>query len=121
MDAARTLSLSQVKPPRHCGDTLLSSLAPVLGPAAVAVVLTGMLDDGARVVRAVKRHGGRVFVQDPATAHAPGMPSAALATGCVDFALPLHRIAQALVSLAMAPGGAELLAVPPPAWARLNS
>jgi two-component system, chemotaxis family, protein-glutamate methylesterase/glutaminase len=120
VDEARSVSLSQVEP-RHCGDVLLASLAPVLGPAAIAVVLTGMLDDGARGVRAIKRHGGRVFVQDPATAQAPGMPSAALATGCVDFALPLHRIAQALVSLTMAPGGAELLTVPTPAWARLHA
>ncbi len=33
------------------------------------------------------RLGGRVLVQDPATAEAPGMPNAALATGCVDFVL----------------------------------
>jgi len=47
------------------------------------------------------------------------MPSAAIATGCIDFALPVERAGPALVALAMAPGEAELLAVPTPAWAQL--
>jgi two-component system chemotaxis response regulator CheB len=34
-----------------------------------------------------------------------------LATGCEDFVLPLERVAVALISLVMAPGGADLLAV----------
>ena len=58
----------------------------------VAIILTGMQTDGAQGVRDVKRRGGRVLVQDPATARASGMPSAALATGCVDFVLPAARI-----------------------------
>jgi two-component system chemotaxis response regulator CheB len=114
----RTLALTEIEP-SHGGDILLASLAPVLGPAAIAVVLTGRLSDGARGVRTIKRHGGRVLVQDPATARADGMPAHAIATGCVDFVLPLDRIPQALVTLAMAPGGAALLNVPTPAWARL--
>lgn len=114
----RTLTLSEIEP-SHAGDILLTDLAPVLGPAAIAVVLSGRLSDGARGVRMIKRHGGRVLVQDPATARADGMPSYAIATGCVDFVLPLERIPQALVTLTMAPGGAALLTVPLPAWARL--
>ncbi|MDT7577303.1 MAG: two-component system, chemotaxis family, protein-glutamate methylesterase/glutaminase, partial [Pseudonocardiales bacterium] len=106
---------------QRCADVLLTSLAPVFRSAAIAVVLTGMLDDGAQGVRAVKRNGGRVLVQEPATARAAGMPSAALATGCVDFALPLDRIAHALVTFVMAPGGAEVFTVPTPAWVRLEA
>ena len=101
------------------GDILLSGLARLLGPAAIGVILTGMQSDGARGVQAVKRRGGRVLVQDPTTARAGGMPSAALATGCVDFLLPLDRIAAALITLTMAPGGADLLTVPTPHWATL--
>jgi two-component system chemotaxis response regulator CheB len=48
------------------------------------------------------------------------MPSAAIATGCVDFVLPLQRIGHALVSLVMWPGAAELLRVATPPWARLG-
>jgi two-component system chemotaxis response regulator CheB len=116
----RTLTLTDINRQR-CADVLLTSLAPVFRSAAIAVVLTGMLDDGAQGVRAVKRNGGRVLVQEPATARAAGMPSAALATGCVDFALPLDRIAHALVTFVMAPGGAEVFTVPTPAWVRLEA
>jgi two-component system chemotaxis response regulator CheB len=103
------------------GDELLRGLAGTLGPAAVAVVLTGMLRDGAQGVRAVKRAGGRVLVQDPQTARAEGMPSSAIATGCVDFVLPPERLGPALVTLVMAPGGADLLTVPTPPWAQLHT
>jgi two-component system chemotaxis response regulator CheB len=120
LDQDRTLTLTAIEPSR-AGDILLASLAPVVGPAAIAVVLTGRLSDGARGVRMIKRHGGRVLVQDPATARAEGMPSHAIATGCLDFVLPLDRIPQALVALTMAPGGAALLNVPTPAWARLHA
>jgi two-component system chemotaxis response regulator CheB len=104
----------------HAGDQFLHSLADIAGQAAIAVILTGMLADGAHGVRAIKRRGGRVLVQDPHTARAPSMPSNAMATGCVDHVLPLHRIAAGLVALTMAPGGADLLTVPMPPWAQLH-
>jgi two-component system chemotaxis response regulator CheB len=101
-------------------DHLLASAAAAHGPGVLAVVLTGRLADGAEGVRAVRRAGGRVLVQHPDDAEAPGMPSAALATGCVEHALPLSLVAPALVAFAMAPGAADLLAVPVPPWARLG-
>lgn len=104
---------------RMPGDAVLTSAARTVGPGLIAVVLTGMLRDGADGVRAVKRRGGRVLVQDPETAQASGMPLSAIATGCLDFVLPLPHIAPALIALTMAPGADELLAVTPPAWARL--
>jgi two-component system chemotaxis response regulator CheB len=102
-------------------DELFTSLADVLGSRALGVVLTGRLDDGAEGARAIKGRGGRVIAQDPATAAQLGMPSAAISTGCVDWVLPLDRIAHALVSLVMWPGAAELLRVPSPPWARITS
>ncbi|RBY95833.1 chemotaxis protein CheB [Blastococcus sp. TF02-8] len=101
-------------------DHLFSSAAGAFGAGVLAVVLTGRLADGAEGVRAVRRVGGRVIVQHPDDAEAPGMPSAALATGCVEHALPLALVAPALVAYTMAPGGADLLAVPLPPWARLG-
>jgi two-component system chemotaxis response regulator CheB len=98
-------------------DPLICSVARHCGPRALCLVLTGRLDDAAAGVRALKRHGGRSIVQDPATAQAPQMPSAALATGCVDLVMPLARIAPALVALTMAPGAADLFRVPPSPWA----
>lgn len=101
------------------GDALLTSAAAVAGPGAIGVVLTGLLHDGANGVRAIKRAGGRVLAEDPRTARAGSMPSSAIATGCVDFVLPRTRLAAALVALTVAPGGADLFAVPTPAWASL--
>jgi two-component system chemotaxis response regulator CheB len=103
------------------GDALLRSAAHAAGRRLIAVVLTGLLNDGADGVRAVKRQGGRVLVEDPQTARAASMPTSALATGCVDFAIPRTRLASALVALALAPGGADLFIVPTPAWATLGA
>lgn len=104
------------------GDELLATAAMAAQPEpGIGVILSGTRQDGAAGVRSVKREGGRVLAQDPATARAPGMPTAALATGCVDFVLPPQRIAPALIALAMAPGGADLLTVPTPHWAGLGA
>ena len=79
------------------GDALLESAA-VLAPT-IAVILTGMLADGAQGCRAVNRAGGRVIVQSPVTAAAASMPANAIATGCVDFVLALQDIGAALNGL----------------------
>jgi two-component system, chemotaxis family, protein-glutamate methylesterase/glutaminase len=123
IDTARRVTVTPVDAPDHLrgGDTLLASIAATVGPRAIAVVLTGMLHDGAAGVRAVKRHGGRVLVQDPGTARASSMPASAIATGCVDFVLPLDRIPAALIALTMAPGAADLFTVPVAPWARLHA
>lgn len=101
-------------------DALLISAARVYGPRLIAVVLSGRLTAGAAGVDAVKRFGGRVLVQDPATAVAPSMPNAALATGAVDFALPPDSIGKALVAFCAASGAAELFRVRLNAGARLT-
>ncbi|HEX2102677.1 MAG TPA: chemotaxis protein CheB [Solirubrobacteraceae bacterium] len=95
---------------RHA-DALLTSAARAFGPRLIAVVLSGRLDGGALGVRAAKRRGARVLVQDPSTAAAPAMPSAALATGCADFALRPESLGRALVALCAAPGAADLFRV----------
>gem|GEM_PF-6637655 len=80
-------------------------------------MLTGKLSDGATGARALKARGGRVLVEEPASAAEPGMPRAALATGCVDFALPADSLAAALVTLVRVPGAASIFQVPLPPWA----
>src|SRR5262249_34811382 len=92
-------------------DALLVSGAQAFGPRLIAVVLSGRLDACAGGVREVKRHGGRVLVQDPIDAEAPGMPRAALATGCVDFCLPLASLGHALGALCASSGAADLFRV----------
>ena len=116
VDAAGLLRLDP-RASGHLADPLISSVAGHYGSRALAVIMTGRLDDGAAGVRALKRHGGRAVVQDPATAQAPGMPSAALATGCADLVMPLACLAPTLIALTMAPGAADLFRVPPSPWA----
>jgi two-component system, chemotaxis family, protein-glutamate methylesterase/glutaminase len=98
-------------------DTTMAMLAERYGPRCIGVVLSGRLDDAALGAREIKRAGGRVIVQQPSDAQASEMPAAVLATGSVDLVVPARRVAQSLVALAMAPGGADLLRTPRAAWA----
>ena len=50
-------------------------------------------------VTAIKQRGGTVIAQDEASSEFFGMPSAAIATGAVDFVLPLDEIAPGLMAL----------------------
>jgi two-component system chemotaxis response regulator CheB len=50
-------------------------------------------------VRAIKKMGGTVIVQDQASSEFFGMPGAAIDTGCADFILPLDEIPSALETL----------------------
>jgi two-component system chemotaxis response regulator CheB len=84
-------------------DVLLESAADSYGEAAVAVVLTGSNDDGAFGAAAVKRAGGRVVVQDPATARAPAGPLAVMGRNVVDAVVPIEEMAALLVGLCGAP------------------
>jgi two-component system chemotaxis response regulator CheB len=98
-------------------DPLLISVAAYFGPRAIGVVLSGTQDDGASGISALKRRGGWVLAQDRASARHFGMPSAAIATGCVDYVLPTKRISDALVALTMWPGASDFFKVPSPFWA----
>ncbi|MFO5494756.1 MAG: chemotaxis protein CheB, partial [Cuspidothrix sp.] len=86
---------------RPSADLLFESVAASYKERAIAVVLTGTGNDGAMGVEAIKKMGGTVIVQDQKTAEFPGMPSAAIKTGNVDFILPLPEISSALQTLVM--------------------
>jgi two-component system chemotaxis response regulator CheB len=101
-------------------DALFASVARRYGGRAVGVILSGGNDDGAAGVIALKRAGARIIVQNRQSARCFTMPSAAIATGCVDLALPADRIAHALVSLVSWPGAASLLHAPLASWAKLD-
>ena len=84
-------------------DPLFRSAAIYRATRAVAVVLSGLLDDGAAGARAMARCGGRVLVQDPDTADWPDMPRAALRAVPEAEAVPLERMAARIAELAGAP------------------
>ncbi len=97
-----TLSLSQselVHFVRPSADLLFESVAASYKDRSIAVVLSGTGSDGSMGVKAIKKMGGTVIVQDEKTAEFFGMPGAAVQTGSVDFILPLDEIPSALVTL----------------------
>lgn len=83
-------------------DPLFRSAATASGPNAIAVVLSGYLDDGTVGSQAVKACGGVVVVQNPAEAEASDMPSSALKYVDVDRVLGVGEIGPALLELANA-------------------
>jgi two-component system, chemotaxis family, protein-glutamate methylesterase/glutaminase len=83
---------------RPSADLMFESAAAAYRERAIAVVLSGSGHDGAMGVKAIKKTGGTVLVQD-ASAEFSGMPHSAIATGMADFVLPLDDIAGALRTL----------------------
>lgn len=84
---------------RPSADLLFESVAATYRERAIAVVLSGTGQDGAMGVTAIKKTGGCVIVEDPASAAFPGMPEQAAKTGMADYILPLDEIAPTLVRL----------------------
>jgi two-component system chemotaxis response regulator CheB len=84
---------------RSSVDALFRSAAKAYLSRVIAVVLSGMLDDGAAGAWAVKERGGVVIVQDPRTALHSSMPENALQAIQADYCVPLAEIAGLLVKL----------------------
>ena len=79
-------------------DSLLESLVPIYGSRLMAVVLTGMGQDGLAGCRAVKAAGGFVVAQSAAGCTVYGMPKAVIAAGLADAVLPLEAISAAVTA-----------------------
>jgi two-component system chemotaxis response regulator CheB len=93
--AGGRLALSPDPPSLHrpSADVLFESVAAVAGERAIGVLLTGMGDDGAGGLLAMRRAGARTFAQDEASSTVYGMPRAAALAGAVDTVLALDALA----------------------------
>lgn len=80
-------------------DLLFESVAGTYGSHCIGVVLSGTGKDGSAGIRAIKQAGGVTLAQDPTRCEFCSMPQAAVATGCVDFILPLETLGARLTSL----------------------
>jgi two-component system CheB/CheR fusion protein len=78
-------------------DLFFRSLADSHGRNAAAVVLSGSGADGTVGVQRIKENGGAVLAQDPHEAEFDAMPRNVIATGLVDYILPVADIPAALI------------------------
>jgi two-component system chemotaxis response regulator CheB len=74
-------------------DVLFESAAEAYREGVLGVLLTGASADGTAGAQHIKRRGGTIIAQDPATCESPVMPGSAITAGVVDRVLPLDQIA----------------------------
>ena len=74
-------------------DVLFRSVAAVYGGRTLAVILTGMGQDGLKGCETLRLQGARIYVQDEASSVVWGMPGFVAKAGLADKILPLDRIA----------------------------
>jgi two-component system, chemotaxis family, CheB/CheR fusion protein len=80
-------------------DLFFRTLADAHMEHAVGIILSGSGSDGAVGITRIKEQGGITIVQEPGDAEFDAMPASAVATGIIDFVLPLKEIAPKLIEL----------------------
>ncbi len=94
------VQLQQEPPENSCRpavDVLFRSVAKAYGANVLAVVLTGMGQDGLRGCEWVHEAGGTVLVQDEASSVVWGMPGFVANAGLAEKVLPLDQIGREIV------------------------
>lgn len=89
-------------------DPLFRSAALSYGPRTVGVVLSGMLNDGASGLRAIKSCGGTAIVQHPLDAQADQMPLAALEVVNADEVAPANILGEVISRVVAEEAGAAI-------------
>jgi two-component system chemotaxis response regulator CheB len=98
--SACSLQLIQTPPENSCRpsvDVLFRSAAQVFHQGVLAVVMTGMGQDGLHGAEAVCAMGGRVWAQDAASSVVWGMPGFVVQHGLAQRVLPLAQIGKQIV------------------------
>jgi two-component system chemotaxis response regulator CheB len=80
-------------------DPLFRSAARAYGPRVVAILFSGLLDDGTAGLTVVTRYGGVTIVQDPGEALFSAMPQNAVRNDSPRYVLPVRKIAATLLAL----------------------
>lgn len=79
-------------------DVLFHSVAQEFGLTAVGIIMTGMGDDGAEGLGAIKAAGGMTIAQSEDTCVVSGMPRTAILKGYANKVLPLDHLGAFLIS-----------------------
>lgn len=92
-DGSLRLKKEPVTEPRPSADVLFRSLADTVGGRGIGVILTGMGDDGAAGLFALRQVGGRTFGQDEESSTVFGMAQAAEQIGATEALMPPEKLA----------------------------
>ena len=102
-DASRpVIGLNQAEPENSCrpaADVLFRSIVQNIKGNILAVVLTGMGQDGLLGCRMIKEHGGTIIAQDKESSVVWGMPGAVTEDGIANKVLPLESIAGEIIRI----------------------
>jgi two-component system chemotaxis response regulator CheB len=96
------LRVTDDPPLRNCKpsvDYLFNSAAATFGGNVLAIVMTGMGDDGAEGCRELKRRRATILAQEQSSCVVYGMPRAVVEQGLADMVCPLDRLAAEIVRL----------------------
>jgi two-component system chemotaxis response regulator CheB len=83
---------------RPSADFLFHSVAQELGASAIGLLMTGMGEDGAEGLGAIKAAGGLTVAQSEETCVVGGMPRAAINKGYASKVIPLDGLASFLIA-----------------------
>jgi two-component system, chemotaxis family, protein-glutamate methylesterase/glutaminase len=84
-------------------DILFRTCAKYIGGNAIGIILTGMGNDGAAGLLAMKQAGAYTIAQDEATCVVYGMPNEAVKLGAVNESLPIQEITARALTVALSP------------------
>lgn len=96
----RIIQTERINRHRPAVDVMFESILSMYGSSVVAVMLTGMGNDGAHGMLKLKQAGAITYAQDEATSVVWGMPQAAYKLGAVDELLPLSKITEKMLKSA---------------------
>jgi len=82
-----------------CIDSFFENAASVFKNNVLAIILTGMGNDGVEGMRMLHKYGASTIAQDQNTSVVWGMPGAAVKAGCVDEILPINDMATRILTL----------------------
>ncbi len=100
-DVAILVDQPRVNGHRPSVDVLFHSVAQEFGPKAIGILMTGMGEDGAAGLGAIRQAGGYTIAQNPESCVVDSMPRAAIQQGFAQRVVSLSALAEALISKCM--------------------
>ena len=95
-----TIQLDQEPPQNSCRpavDVLFRSVADVFGRGVLALVMTGMGQDGCLGAERIHASGGSIWAQDEATSVVWGMPGSVVRAGLAEKVIPIEQMGRELI------------------------